>query len=74
VLSIGGWDNGDLMDRDPVPQGLLLFDMMALEWRDTYDAGAAEYERAPSLQEWYKNGSVFSLYCRGERTGPPTNT
>jgi hypothetical protein len=55
VLSIGGF-NAARTDKDGAPQGLLLFDMTALEWKDAYDASAADYERANSLREWYGNG------------------
>jgi hypothetical protein len=50
-------DNFLCPDQDRVAlQRLLLFDMTAMEWKYGYDAGAAEYERAPALQQWYGNG------------------
>ena len=55
VLSIGGADSSRT-DADKAPQGLLLFDMTTMEWKDSYDASAADYERAPSIQSWYSNG------------------
>ncbi len=57
VLSIGGADN-TRQDRDPAPQGLLLFDMTDWKWKDSYDANAAAYERATDLKTWYSNGSL----------------
>jgi hypothetical protein len=50
VLTIGGTDGSG---ADPAPQGLLLFDMTALEWKDSYDADAAAYERNETVQKWY---------------------
>jgi hypothetical protein len=60
VLSIGGADK-DRTDRDPAPQGLILFDMTSLEWKDMYAANTAEYERANSLKDWYNSGYTSSL-------------
>ncbi|KAK4158055.1 hypothetical protein C8A00DRAFT_39611 [Chaetomidium leptoderma] len=60
VLSIGGADNSRTA-ADAAPQGLLLFDMTAMEWKDSYDASAAEYERAPALKSWYTNGSLAKV-------------
>ena len=57
MLSIGGADN-TRQDRDPAPQGLLLFDMTTWKWKDSYDATAAAYERATELKTWYGNGSL----------------
>ena len=36
----------------------MLFDMTAMEWKDSYDATAAVYERANDLKTWYGNGSL----------------
>ncbi len=55
VLSIGGTASG-WTDQDPAPQGLLLFDMTDLKWKDSYDANAAAYQRATDLKTWYSNG------------------
>ena len=55
VLSIGGTAGG-WADQDPAPQGLLLFDMTDMKWKDSYDANAAAYQRATDLKTWYSNG------------------
>lgn len=55
VLSIGG-TNQQWEDKDLAPQGLLLFDMTTLEWKDTFDAGVDQYARADAIKEWYSNG------------------
>ena len=55
VLTIGGTDSS-WTKVDPAPNGLLVFDMTAMEWKDAYDAGAAEYERAEKIKGWYGSG------------------
>ncbi|KAK3385929.1 hypothetical protein B0H63DRAFT_394993 [Podospora didyma] len=55
VLSIGGV-NGSWIDKDPAPQGLQLFDMTSLAWKDTYDANAASYEAPEVIKKLYSNG------------------
>lgn len=55
MLSIGGADK-DRTEKDPAPQGLILFDMTSLEWKDAYDSSTAEYHRANSLKNWYNSG------------------
>jgi hypothetical protein len=56
VLSIGGTSSGAWNEPDPAPQGLLLFDMTEMKWKDSYDPNAADYERPPDLKTWYSNG------------------
>ncbi|KAH6855347.1 hypothetical protein B0I37DRAFT_300406 [Chaetomium sp. MPI-CAGE-AT-0009] len=60
VLSIGGMDRG-WEEPDPAPQGLLLFDMTEMKWKDSYDATAAAYERPTVIQNWYNNGSFDAV-------------
>ncbi len=55
MLSVGG-TRTDWRDKDPAPQGLLLFDMTEMKWKDSYDANAADYQRAADIGAWYKNG------------------
>jgi hypothetical protein len=57
VLSIGGTAS-DWTDRDPAPQGLLLFDMTDMKWKNEYDANAAAYQRPAGINTWYNNGYV----------------
>lgn len=57
VLSIGGTP-GNYNEKDPAAQGLQLFDMTELKWKDSYDANAAAYQRAPDIEAWYANGLV----------------
>ncbi|KAK1750183.1 hypothetical protein QBC47DRAFT_426430 [Echria macrotheca] len=52
VLSIGGTDMS-WTKNDPAKQGLLLFDMTAMKWSDSYDAGAAAYEAPDTIKSWY---------------------
>jgi hypothetical protein len=65
LLSMGGLlnydedydDNGDpWRDPDPNPRGLGIFDMSALEWKDSYDADAADYETNETIRSWYEDG------------------
>ncbi|KAK4102835.1 hypothetical protein N658DRAFT_422866 [Parathielavia hyrcaniae] len=61
VLSIGGTSIGDskskgFNEQDPAPQGLLLFDITELKWKDSYDPNAAAYVRAADIEAWYSNG------------------
>ena len=58
VLSIGGTDSGGWQEPDPAPQGLVLFDMTELKWKDSYDATAAAYKRANDIDNFYSNGYV----------------
>ncbi|KAH6856878.1 hypothetical protein B0I37DRAFT_85929 [Chaetomium sp. MPI-CAGE-AT-0009] len=60
VLSIGGSD-GSQSEADPAPQGLLLFDMTTLEWKDSYDANAAAYERSKTIQDWYSDNTLDKI-------------
>ncbi|KAK4148060.1 uncharacterized protein C8A04DRAFT_33588 [Dichotomopilus funicola] len=56
VLSMFGKDIWGLT-QDPAPNGMLIFDLVAMQWRDSYDATAGEYERPSDLKTWYNNGS-----------------
>lgn len=60
VLSMFGKDIWGLT-QDPAPNGMLIFDLVAMQWRDSYDAAAGEYERPSDLKTWYTNGYVPSL-------------
>ncbi|KAH6628763.1 hypothetical protein F5144DRAFT_580088 [Chaetomium tenue] len=61
VLSIGGTNSGGWSEPDPAPQGLLLFDMTELKWKDSYDATAAAYERANDIDSFYTDGSLDAV-------------
>ena len=58
ILSIGGTDQfgGGTAAKDPVPQGLLLFDMTDMKWSEFYNAEAAPYQRPTILKRWYDRG------------------
>lgn len=57
MISVGGinthvekpWE-----DKDPFPQGIGVFDMTALEWKDEYDPEAPPYEMPQVVREWYE--------------------
>ncbi|KAL1841535.1 hypothetical protein VTJ49DRAFT_6964 [Mycothermus thermophilus] len=57
VLVIGGY-NGNATHPDPAPNGLPLFGMSTLTWKDAYDADAGEYDRAQSISDWYSSGEL----------------
>ena len=44
---------GGLNYTDPWPQGLGIFDMVALRWTNTYDANASPYKPPNVIQDWY---------------------
>lgn len=55
VLSIGGTNpySQQWTDPDQAPNGLLIFDMTAMKWTDSYDAQAAAYESPEAVRDWY---------------------
>ena len=63
MLVVGGMDltvDGRSSNRwettDPWPQGLGIFDMHDLEWKDSYNADAPPYKAPDKVREWYANG------------------
>ncbi|KAK4239500.1 hypothetical protein C8A03DRAFT_14122 [Achaetomium macrosporum] len=60
MLSIGGW-TGDWGYKDPFQQGLVLFDMTEMRWKDSFDATVTTYERNDGLKTWYTNGSFEAV-------------
>ncbi|KAK4149394.1 hypothetical protein C8A00DRAFT_18906 [Chaetomidium leptoderma] len=60
MLNIGG-HNGSFGDQDPAPQGLLLFDMTEMKWKDSFNADAADYERAATIKTWYSDNSLDAV-------------
>ena len=55
VLSLGsgGWGVDDV---DPWPQGVGVFDMTELKWKDEYSPMREEYISPMAVQEWYRQG------------------
>lgn len=43
-------------DQDPYPRGMGIFDMSALEWKDSFDAEAGDYETNKAIRSWYDEG------------------
>ena len=61
LLVVGGFGaNPTYTVQDDWAQGLGVFDLTALAWKDRYDADAQPYEPAPAIADWYKNGYGFS--------------
>ena len=52
-ISTGPTGPGGLNFADPWPQGLGIFDMVALRWTNSYDANAAPYTPANVIENWY---------------------
>uniref|UniRef100_A0A8H7TNL8 Kelch repeat protein n=1 Tax=Bionectria ochroleuca TaxID=29856 RepID=A0A8H7TNL8_BIOOC len=59
LLSIGGTEAIRDPDAwgaaDPEPQGLSVFDLSEVLWKEKYDANAAEYTTPNSIKAWYNN-------------------
>lgn len=43
-------------DKDTFPQGVGVFDLTDLEWKDQYDAGASSYDSPDVVKTWYNEG------------------
>lgn len=57
MLTIGGAEEfGNWQLADPYPQGLGIFDMAELQWKDSYDADAAAYQTPQVIKKWYDDG------------------
>lgn len=61
MVTVGGIDGylgppASWDDQDPFPQGLGIFDLVDLEWKDTFDADASDYRTPDTVQEWYDDG------------------
>lgn len=59
MLSIGGVDpqaDKTWGTKDPFPQGLGIFDMTELEWKENFDHKAAAYDSAEPIRKWYSDG------------------
>ncbi|TDZ23877.1 Kelch repeat-containing protein [Colletotrichum orbiculare MAFF 240422] len=52
---------GFFRDKDPLPQGLGVFDLVDLKWKDEYDAGAAAYDTPDLVKSWYNDGNLASV-------------
>lgn len=48
-------NNSDRPVKDPWDHGLAVFDMTALEFRDSYHSEADPYEPSYVIQQWYDN-------------------
>ncbi|KAK4670629.1 uncharacterized protein QC763_213470 [Podospora pseudopauciseta] len=67
VLSVGGRGREDeIRIQDAIPQGLLLFDMTAIEWKLEYDSNAAAYESANAIKDWYEKRTSSDVQWSSE--------
>lgn len=82
VLTVGGLEFKE-PGKDDAPMGLLMYDMTAMKWKDSYDATLGDYERPAAISAFYTNGSldrvqwrskeVQSLFVTGTGSGGASN-
>ncbi|KAK2000051.1 kelch repeat protein [Colletotrichum falcatum] len=74
MVTVGGvnrmrWDDNStdfFRDPDPLPQGVGVFDLTDLKWKDEYDAGASSYDSPAVIKTWYNEGNLASVqYSEG---------
>ena len=58
MISIGGINPAQGLDdglgsTDPWPQGLGIFDLVELDWKNAYNATSAPYMVSPAIESWY---------------------
>ncbi|KAH6689527.1 hypothetical protein F5X68DRAFT_274675 [Plectosphaerella plurivora] len=71
MLTVGGVDLSlkfwDLWrTKDSFSQGLGIFDMSKLSWRDAHDVNAAGYESPETIQSWYTQGGLDNVKWASE--------
>lgn len=91
MLSVGGaeYTNGNrtlraALDPDPWKQGLGIFDLTDMFWKNQYNASADPYDTPKMVRDWYAQGGVDSVSWTNEeikamfkpgtsRTADPSN-
>ncbi|GKT64881.1 kelch repeat protein [Colletotrichum tofieldiae] len=62
MITVGGRNTlQDRPDKDPFPQGLGIFDITELQWKDEYDSQAAKYDSPEIIKTWYKAGNLAKV-------------
>ena len=62
---IGGLDAtvGNITDislwQDPWPQGIGIFDLSNMEWKDHYDPEAGPYRTPEAVKDWYRQNGRY---------------
>ncbi|KAH9234132.1 hypothetical protein K456DRAFT_1723772 [Colletotrichum gloeosporioides 23] len=56
MIVVGGVSRKGLYENDTFPQGLGIFDLTELEWKDNFNPAAAAYDSPPSVKSWYYDG------------------
>ncbi|KAK3313218.1 hypothetical protein B0H66DRAFT_569792 [Apodospora peruviana] len=74
MLSVGGCDGylpypDSLLDPDPWKNGLGVFDLSDMAWRDRYDADAAAYESPAVVRDWYAQDGLASVQWSSNEVG-----
>jgi hypothetical protein len=72
MISVGGTDGwlgfpDSLMDADPWPRGMALFDLNAAQWTDTYDPALGPYRGPQEVRDWYDGGGLDSVTWNTEK-------
>ncbi|GKT47929.1 Kelch repeat-containing protein [Colletotrichum spaethianum] len=74
MVTFGGinrwkWDDDEanyFRDQDPFPQGVGVFDLTDLKWKDEYNADASSYDSPDVIKTWYNEGNLASVeYSEG---------
>lgn len=62
LVSVGGFNNNDGLNysawwrvQDNFPQGLGVFDLTELQWKDSFNPDAAAYESPDEVKAWYRD-------------------
>ena len=62
MVVIGGYDhtvaNVDIW-HDPWPQGIAIFDLSDMAWKERYDPSAAKYQTPRGIKDWYAQNGRF---------------
>ncbi|KAL8406144.1 hypothetical protein RB596_004841 [Gaeumannomyces avenae] len=62
MISVGGTQvvggGEQWVGKDPWVNGIKVFDMVDLKWRNDYKSGAPDYESPAMIKKWYSEGNV----------------
>lgn len=54
MIVIGGDDKSN--EKDVFPQGLAIFDIVDLVWKNEYESATASYDSPRVIKSWYDEG------------------
>ncbi|KZL86431.1 kelch repeat protein [Colletotrichum incanum] len=62
MITVGGSNKFQTPpEKDPFPQGLGIFDITELQWKDEYDSTAAKYDSPQIIKIWYNAGNLAKV-------------